>query len=74
MLKKIRLERGLHQKQLAEKSGVSYRMIRCYEDGSRKIEKAEFGTVLKLAVALDVPVSSILTDPNTIELCGRTRL
>ena len=51
-LKTLRKLNGLTQKQLAERSGVSIRLIRAYEQGAIDITHAESATVSKLASAL----------------------
>lgn len=51
-LKKVRTEKGLSQAELAEKSGVNYRMIQKYEYGEKDLNKAKAETVCKLAKAL----------------------
>ena len=59
-LKTARLKVGLSQSQLAEKSGVSVRMIQYYEQGVKDINKAAVITVLKLADALGVDVRELI--------------
>lgn len=51
-IKELRKLNGLTQRELAEKSGVSLRMIRAYEQGRQGIGKAEASSVLGLAHAL----------------------
>lgn len=58
-LKTIRKSLGLTQVELAEKSGVSLRMIRAYEQGSQQIEKAEYSSVLALSKALGCMLESL---------------
>lgn len=43
---------GYTQEQLAEKSGVTLRMIRAYEQGTQDIARAEAATVIRLAKEL----------------------
>ena len=59
-LKGIREERGLSQSQLAEKSGVSVRMIQYYEQGVKDIAKTQAQTVLSLAKALECTVEDLI--------------
>lgn len=59
-LKKRRIEAGLSQAQLAEKSGVNLRMIQHYEQGQKPINNAEALTVYKLAQALSCSVEDLL--------------
>ena len=51
-IKELRKLNGLSQQELADKSGVSLRMIRAYEQGSQRIGRAEAASVLALARAL----------------------
>ena len=59
-LKRIREERGLTQKELAERSKVSLRMIQYYELGYKDINKAEALTVYTLSKALKCKVADLL--------------
>ena len=52
MLKTIRKQSHLTQKELAELSGVTLRMIQAYEQGDQDILKAEVGTVSALVKVL----------------------
>lgn len=52
MLQEMRKKRGMTQKELAEKSGVSIRMIQSYESSDRDINKASAETVYRLAITL----------------------
>lgn len=54
-IKELRKLNGLSQQELADKSGVSLRMIRAYEQGSQRIGKAEAASVLSLARTLHCP-------------------
>lgn len=56
-LKKMRETRGLTQEQLANKSGITVRMIQQYECGK---SKPRYQASIQLANALDVTVSSLL--------------
>ena len=59
-LKRIREESDLSQSKLADKSGVSVRMIQHYEQGVKDINKAQVGTVYKLAKALKVNIEDLI--------------
>ena len=52
-LKELREAAGMTQRQLSEKSGVNVRMIQHYEQGFKRLEKANVTTVLRLANALE---------------------
>ena len=51
-LKRQRRLAGFSQQELADRSGVSLRMIRAYEQGAQDISKAESSAVLRLAYVL----------------------
>ena len=59
-LKKIREAFGLSQNKLATLSGVSNRMIQHYEQGVKDINKAQVGTIYKLAKALKVNIEDLI--------------
>lgn len=59
-LKKARKMMGFTQESLAEKSGISLRMIRAYEQGSQPLCRAEAETLLTLARCLNVPPDYLL--------------
>ena len=51
---------GLSQSKLAERVGVSFRMIQHYEQGSLDINKAAAETVYRLAKALNCSIEELL--------------
>jgi len=59
-LQRIRKENGLTQKALAEKSGVSLRMIQLYEQRKKEINKAQAISVSRLARALYCDIADLL--------------
>lgn len=59
-LQKARQAAGLSQSQLADKAGVSLRMLQFYETGYRDIRKAAVVTVLALAEALGCSINDII--------------
>lgn len=59
-LKKIRKYRGLTQKELAEKSGVSLPTIRNLEEGNGNVDNVKLSTLDKLARALKVKIFDLL--------------
>lgn len=59
-LKRLREASGLSQSGLADKSGVSVRMIQKYEQGVKDINKAQAITVYNLAKTLDVTVENLI--------------
>lgn len=56
-LKKLRTDKGLTQKELAERSGVKLGTLQKYESGERNIRKAtiELGIALAEALSCNVP-------------------
>ena len=63
-IKKIREQKGIKQKDLAEKLGISYVMLSQYERGVRT---PKYKTVDKIALALDVtPLYLMYGDESTI--------
>lgn len=62
VIRKIRTERELTQKQLAEKSGLSVSVIQKYELGDRK---PKLETLINIAMALNVPVSQLMESSNS---------
>lgn len=52
-LKRIRRDKGLTQKKLSEKSGVSLDTIKSYEIGRRNLKNAKYSTLSKLARVLE---------------------
>lgn len=61
-LQRIRKERGLSQRELAELSGVNLRMIQKYESGEKNINHAQAITLVKLSVALFTPIEALMQD------------
>lgn len=62
-LKKIREQKGLTQEQLAQRSGLSRRMIQKYESG---VARPRFDASEKIASTLEVPVSELLGENGTL--------
>lgn len=73
-LKFAREAAGLSQSELAEKSGISVRMIQHYEQGFKNINMASVVTVLKLAEALDTDVYDIINERTGDELIPAYRI
>lgn len=74
MLKEIRQKYGLTQIQLAEKSGVNLRMLQYYEQGVKDINGARLSTLANLAIALECPISDILSDQELIDTIKKATL
>ena len=61
-LKTIRTQCGLSQSELADKSGVSLRMIQLYEQKVNLIDSASASTLCKLSIALDCDIKDLLEE------------
>lgn len=59
-LKEIRKARGYSQRELAEASGVSLRMIQLYEQRQNDINKAQAGTLFDLSRALGCQLQDLM--------------
>lgn len=66
-LQEKRKEKGLSQSQLAKKADVKLRTLQYYEQGSKDINGAKLNTLLDLAMALECPISEIVTDLELIK-------
>lgn len=60
-LAKLRVERGLGQKELAEKSGVHIRQIQNFESGAGDIANASLKNAIRLADALGIQPRELLS-------------
>lgn len=60
MIKEIRQSRGLTLQALEELTGIPWRNIQRYENGSCKIENMTLGMAARLAAALDVKLEDLL--------------
>jgi len=65
-LQKTRHVAGLSQRELADKSGVSLKVIQKYEQGVVNINNAAAITVIKLALALECGVFDILEEDKEL--------
>ena len=59
-LARLRAYAGMTQKLLAERSGVSVRMIEQYEQGKKSLDHASVSTVSRLARALNCTVEELV--------------
>ena len=73
MLKEIRESRGMSQQDLADKSGISKRMVQAYEQGYRDINGAKLSTLLTFANVLNCPINQIVTDESLIAKINKHR-
>ncbi len=67
-LKKNRLLSGMTREELSEKSGIDLSLIQEYEEDQEELNTARLSTLLKLRRALDVNLSAIVTDRETLDL------
>ena len=58
-LKLLRVNAGLSQRQLADNSGVSVRIIQLYEQRANDINKGQFETIMMLSRALNCNASDL---------------
>lgn len=61
-LRQARLKKGYSIGELAEVSGVNQRMIGKYENGEKDIDSARLETLVKLSLALECRISSIINN------------
>lgn len=59
-LEMMRRERGMTRVQLAEESGIGFRIIEAYEQSRRDINEAAYITVWRLAKALKCKPENIV--------------
>ena len=60
-MREWRLRADITQQDLADRSGVSLRMIRAYEQGTQDLARAEGATLLRLSQALGCPPDRLIT-------------
>lgn len=61
-LKTLRRFRGMTQEELAKETGITSRTIMSYENDVKKLRRASYEKIKKLASALDVSVDDIFLD------------
>ena len=59
-MKECRKDLGLTQQELSQRSGVSLRMVRAYEQGRQDLGMAESATLLRLSRALGIPPARLV--------------
>nr|DAE95911.1 MAG TPA: helix-turn-helix domain protein [Caudoviricetes sp.] len=60
-LKELRIKKRLTQKELAQKAGLSVRLIQKYEQNVQDLNQVYAITIYKLAKALDCKYEDLLT-------------
>lgn len=66
-IKKVRIEKGLTQTQLAEKSGLNIGTLRHYEQGSKNLDNAKIETLMDICDALDCRLYEIIQNADLQE-------
>ena len=66
-LKSVRIAAGLSQSQLAQQTGVNFRMLQHYEQGVKNIDGAKIETLASLARVLNCGISDILEKPEVVK-------
>lgn len=61
LLKELRIKKGLTQKELAQKAGLSVRLIQKYEQNVQDLNQIYAITIYKLAKVLDCSYEDLLT-------------
>lgn len=59
-LKETRKNKGLSQKELAERAGISLKALQAYEQNYRPLERASALDVYNIAKALDTTIEDLL--------------
>ena len=72
-LKKLRVEKGYSQQDLADVSGVAKRAILTYEHRKTNLDKVQLETLCKLAQALNCRVGDLLEDEELLKLYQKCR-
>lgn len=67
-LQEVRMSRGLSQKQLAERAGISFRMLQNYEQGAKQLDNARLGTILKICIALNCTMEEVIENDSLFKL------
>jgi len=54
IIKKLRIESGMTQRELSEKAGINIRHLQKFESGERDIANASLSICIKIADALEI--------------------
>ena len=63
-LQNMRIQRGMTQVELANKSNINLRSLQYYEQGRKDIEHIRLDKLLRLCLVLDCKLSQIVEDPK----------
>lgn len=69
ILQERRIELGLTQQALSEKSGVPVPVIRGFEQGVRNVNRAQIDTLVNLCFALELKLSEVLDEEELQMKC-----
>lgn len=72
MFRHWRLQK-MSQVELADKTGIPLRSIQSYEYNNADINSANPKTIYKIAIALGIPASKVVSDPELIRLMKQER-
>lgn len=72
-LRDVRKSRGMTIKQLADKTGISFRSLGKYENGQLNIDGAKLKTLVKLSLALDCKVEEIIEEDILVKALKKMR-
>lgn len=61
-LKAVRQKAGFSQRQLSDATGVNFRTLQAYEQGTKVFDHARLETILKICLALDCRMEDVLED------------
>ena len=65
-LRRLRVKRGLTQRELADRSGVPIRTLQKYENGETNIDTAKLDTLCRLSGTLDCKIDNVLESDELI--------
>lgn len=65
-LAELRKSVGMSQRELAQATGISYKLVQSYEQGVRDINGARISTLLSLCIVLKCRLEQLITDENII--------
>lgn len=60
ILKQLREDTGLTQKELGKRCGINYRLIQSYEQGGKDPKNMTVGTLFLLARGLNIPINTLV--------------
>lgn len=67
-LKTKRMEAGLSQSQLAERTNINLRTLQHYEQGSKIFDHARMDTIIRVCLVLNCKIENIIENQNYIGL------